>query len=136
MPVATVPRPRPTGGRFRWAICGLRFFSVTINYIDRQIIGILKQPLSRELDWSEIDYAKIVEWFQTAYAFGYLFSGRMMDWLGVKRGFPIIVFFWSIACAAHGAVRSVLGFQWARAALGLAEGGNFPGSRPWPNGFR
>ncbi len=122
------PTPTKAPGHYRWSICALLFFSVTINYVDRQIIGILKQPLSAELGWSEMDYARIVEWFQTAYAFGYLFGGRMMDFLGVKRGFPIIVFAWSLACALHGAVRSVVGFQWARAALGLAEGGNFPGA--------
>lgn len=127
------PPPAPESapgrvGRFRWAICGLLFFSVAINYIDRQIIGLLKAPLSAELHWSESDYASIAAAFQFAYAFGYLFGGRAMDWVGVKLGLPLSVLFWSIACAAHGLVRSVVGFSIARVGLGLAEGGNFPGA--------
>ena len=115
-------------GNFRWIICGLLFFSVTINYVDRQIIGLLKQPLSRELGWTETDYASIAAWFLWAYAFGYLLGGRVMDWIGVKIGLPVSVFLWSVACAAHGLVRSVVGFRTARVGLGLAEGGNFPGA--------
>ncbi|HUJ70954.1 MAG TPA: MFS transporter [Verrucomicrobiae bacterium] len=115
-------------GNFRWVICGLLFFSVAISYIDRQIIGLLKQPLSKELGWGENDYATIAAAFQVAYAFGYLFGGRAMDWLGVKLGLPLSVFLWSVACAAHGFVRSVVGFATARVGLGLAEGGNFPGA--------
>jgi ACS family hexuronate transporter-like MFS transporter len=145
-----------SGGGFRWAICGLLFFSVAVNYIDRNIIGILKMPLSRELGWGETDYAHIASAFQLAYAFGYLFGGRLMDWMGVKRGLPLMVLLWSLAAAAHGlcafipageTVRIALpwfpaaagtlawiipmtafGFMAARVALGLAEGGNFPGA--------
>ena len=140
-------------GRFRWAICGLLFFSVAINYIDRNIIGILKMPLSQELGWGETDYAHIASAFSFAYAFGYLFGGRLMDWLGVKRGLPLVVLAWSLAAAAHGLCAyiplgktfqlnlpwftgtvalllpmTVFGFMSARVMLGLAEGGNFPGS--------
>lgn len=142
----------PTPGRFRWSICGLLFFSVALNYIDRNIIGILKAPLSRELGWSETDYAHIASAFQFAYAFGYLVGGRFMDRVGVKRGLPLAVLCWSIAAAAHGLCGllprnetvtlslawlslgalvlplTVLGFMSARIALGLAEGGNFPGA--------
>jgi MFS transporter, ACS family, hexuronate transporter len=146
----------PRAGNFRWSICGLLFFSVAINYIDRNIIGILKMPLSQELGWSETDYAHIAAAFQFAYAAGYLFGGRMMDRWGAKKGLPFAVASWSLAAAAHGlcsllpkeAVVSfavpflattsqaaafvlpvtVLGFISARVALGLAEGGNFPGA--------
>lgn len=144
--------PTPAVGRFRWSICGLLFFSVALNYIDRNIIGILKQPLSRDLGWSETDYAHIASAFQFAYAFGYLFGGRLMDRFGVKRGLPFAVLLWSIAAAAHGLCAllptsetitislawlslgafvvplTVFGFMSARIALGLAEGGNFPGA--------
>jgi ACS family hexuronate transporter-like MFS transporter len=99
-----------------------------INYIDRQIIGILKPDLSRELGWTEDGYANIVAAFQFAYAFGYLFGGRFIDRIGVKRGFPVVVGLWSVACAAHGLVRSVAGFSVARLCLGLSEGGSFPGA--------
>ena len=144
--------PTPAGRRFRWSNCGLLFFSVALNYIDRNIIGILKQPLSRDLGWSETDYAHIASAFQFAYAFGYLFGGRLMDRFGVKRGLPFAVLLWSIAAAAHGLCAllptsetitislawlslgafvvplTVFGFMSARIALGLAEGGNFPGA--------
>src|SRR5215217_5424795 len=99
-PVAKMPAPKV--GHFRWSICGLLFFSVALNYIDRNIIGILKGPLSKELGWSETDYAHIASAFQFAYAFGYLFGGRLMDRIGVRRGLPLAVMVWSAAAAAHG----------------------------------
>src|SRR3954466_5243848 len=102
-PAVAMPA-RPAGGNFRWTICGLLFFSVAINYIDRNIIGILKSPLSKELGWSETDYAHIASAFQMAYAFGYLFGGRVIDWLGVKKGLPWFVLLWSLAAAGHGLV--------------------------------
>jgi ACS family hexuronate transporter-like MFS transporter len=90
------------GGNYRWVICGLLFFSVAINYIDRLVIGILKAPLSAKLGWSEIDYGNIAAAFSFAYAFGYLIGGRAMDRFGVKRGLPLFVLAWSLAAAAHG----------------------------------
>jgi ACS family hexuronate transporter-like MFS transporter len=144
---------RAAGGNFRWSICALLFFSVAVNYIDRNIIGILKMPLSKELGWGETDYAHIASAFSFAYAFGYLLGGRIMDWIGVKRGLPIFVLLWSFAAAAHGLCTyipldlpfhfklpwftgtivlampmTVFGFMSARVMLGLAEGGNFPGA--------
>src|ERR1700732_2315929 len=58
-------------GRYRWTICALLFFAATINYVDRQVIGILKPTLKRELHWSEVDYGNIIAAFQFAYALGY-----------------------------------------------------------------
>ena len=110
-------------GWYRWVICGLLFFATTINYIDRQVIGILKPTLQEELGWSEIDYGHIVFYFQMAYAAGYLLTGRMMDRMGVRRGLSVAVVIWSLAAMAHGLVRSVVGFSVARFGLGLAEGG-------------
>jgi MFS transporter, ACS family, aldohexuronate transporter len=89
-------------GKFRWAICALLFFSVAVNYVDRLIIGILKGPLSEKLGWSDSDYGYIAAAFSFAYAFGYLFGGRVMDRFGVKRGLPLFVFCWSLAAMAHG----------------------------------
>jgi ACS family hexuronate transporter-like MFS transporter len=117
--------PAPIGN-IRWQICALLFFSTAINYIDRQILGILKPQLSHDLMWSEHDYANIVATFQCTYAFGYLFGGRLIDRFGAKKGLSIASIFWSIACAAHGVVRSAFGFCCARFGLGLAEGCNFP----------
>src|SRR3954466_9567905 len=66
-------------GRRRWMICGLLFFAATVNYVDRQVIGILKPMLSEQFGWTEIDYGWIVFSFQTAYAIGLLFAGKLMD---------------------------------------------------------
>lgn len=113
-------------GNYRWAIVALLFFATTINYIDRQIIGILKPTLAKELHWDEIDYSNIVLAFQFAYAVGLLLVGRLMDWLGTKKGFSLAIIFWSIAAMTHALAKSVTGFAAARFALGLGESGNFP----------
>lgn len=115
-------------GYYRWVICGLLFFAATVNYIDRQIIGILKPTLQHEFHWSEIDYGNIIFAFQLAYASGFLLVGRIIDWLGTRKGFSLAVVLWSFAAMAHAAARSLIGFNAARFALGLGEGGNFPAS--------
>ena len=112
----------------RWYICTLLFFAATINYLDRQVIGILKPTLSEQFGWTDIDYGNIVFWFQTAYAVGLLVVGRVMDWLGTRKGFSLAVIFWSVAAAAHALASGVMGFAAARFALGLGEAGNFPAS--------
>lgn len=115
-------------GRYRWVICTLLFFAATINYIDRQVIGILKPTLQTEIGWTEVEYSWIVFWFQTAYAMGLLLVGRMMDWLGTRKGFSLAIIFWSVAAMGHALVSSVAGFSAARFLLGLGEAGNFPAS--------
>jgi ACS family hexuronate transporter-like MFS transporter len=89
-------------GQFRWVICGLLFTLVSLSYVDRLIIGILKKPIGTQLGWSEVDYGYIAAGFSFAYAFGYLFAGRAMDRLRVKRGLPLFVLIWSLAVAVHG----------------------------------
>ncbi len=118
--------PVPPGGHYRWLICALLFFATTVNYVDRQVIGILKPELMRELKWSEKDYADIVFSFQAAYALGYLLAGRLMDLIGVRLGFALAVVCWSLAAMGHALVRQVIGFKAMRFALGLSEGANFP----------
>lgn len=113
-------------GRYRWTICALLFFATTINYIDRQVTGILAPTLQAEFGWSEKQYADITSYWTAAYAVGFLFVGRFIDRVGVRVGFAVAVVLWSIAAAAHGAVSSILGFALARFALGLGESGNFP----------
>lgn len=125
-PMSAPSRSAARPGYFRWVICGLLFLATTINYIDRQVIGILKQKLEIELHWSETDYANIVFAFQLAYAAGYCLAGRFMDLAGVRLGYGLAVAVWSAAAAAHAVVQTVFGFQAARFGLGLAEGGNFP----------
>lgn len=117
-------------GRYRWTICALLFFAATINYIDRQVIGILKPTLMSKdgLGWNEIDYSNVVFWFQVAYAAGFIFMGRLMDRLGTRRGFSLSVLFWSLAAMAHSLAYSVTTFSIARFGLGIGESGNFPAS--------
>jgi MFS transporter, ACS family, hexuronate transporter len=134
-------------GYYRWVICFLLFLAATVNYIDRQVIGILKPTLQGEFGWSELDYADIVFSFQLAYAIGLVLAGRVMDKLGVKTGFSIAIVVWSLAAMAHAEAEiigvpaaavlsmfgmtysvSVAGFMAARFALGLGEAGNFPAS--------
>ncbi len=115
-------------GRYRWFICALLFFATTVNYMDRQVIGLLKPTLQADLHWNEIDYSNIIFSFQLAYAVGLVFIGRFMDWLGTRKGFSLAVFVWSIAAMGHAAARSVFGFSVARFALGLGESGSFPAS--------
>ena len=96
----------PTGrvGYYRWVICALLFFAATVNYIDRQVIGILKPTLMKEFQWGdERIYAAIVFSFQLAYAIGLLLAGRVVDRIGVRRGFSLAVIVWSIAAVAHAA---------------------------------
>ena len=113
-------------GNYRYTILGLLFLATTINYIDRQIIGLLKPTLEKEFAWSEGDYANIVFWFQVMYAIGYLLAGRFVDKVGAKIGYGISVLLWSIAAMLHGFMRSTTGFAIVRGGLGFWEGGNFP----------
>ncbi|TBW40843.1 MFS transporter [Siculibacillus lacustris] len=115
-------------GRYRWTICGLLFFSTTINYMDRQVLGLLKPTLMGELHWSESDFGDIVAAFSLFYAFGYVGVGRLMDKIGVRIGLPAAVAGWSLFACVHAFMGSVIGFKFARAGLGITEGGNFPAS--------
>jgi ACS family hexuronate transporter-like MFS transporter len=115
-------------GYYRWVICALLFFAATINYIDRQVIGILKPTLQTEIGWTEIEYSWIVFAFQAAYAIGLLVVGGLMDKFGTRKGFSLAIIFWSIAAMGHALARSVMGFSVARFFLGLGEAGNFPAS--------
>ena len=113
-------------GRYRWAICALLLAATTINYMDRQLIGILKPLLQGELGWSETDYGHIVLAFQAAYAIGLLLTGGIVDRIGTHRGFSIAIALWSLAAMAHALTRSLSGFITARFALGLGESAHFP----------
>jgi ACS family hexuronate transporter-like MFS transporter len=113
---------------YRWTICALLFVATTINYVDRQVLGILAPTLQRELHWTEADYGDIVSWFSFAYAFGFLVAGRVIDWIGVRRGLATAVVAWSIAAIGHAFARTAAGFSIARAMLGISESAIFPGS--------
>lgn len=127
--VADLPTRAATTSRlsyYRWMICALLFFATTVNYIDRQVLGILSKDLQKTFGWSEIDYGNIVAAFNAAYALGLLLAGRLMDRFGTKIGYSAALIFWSLAAMAHALARSAFGFGAARAALGLGEAGNFP----------
>ena len=112
--------------RYRWLIVSLLFFATTINYLDRQIIGLLKPILEKEFTWTETDFAHIVMAFTAAYAIGLLLAGRMIDKTGTRIGYSIAIVVWSVAGMLHALAKSVTGFVLARIGLGLGEAGNFP----------
>ena len=115
-------------GRYRWMICALLFAATMVNYMDRQAIALLKPLLTEQFKWSQIDYSNIVFAFQALYAVGYLVAGWLIDKIGVKVGLSLAVGLWSLACMGHGVAASVIGFCLARGALGLTQGGHFPGA--------
>ncbi len=113
-------------GNFRWVVVALLFFATTINYLDRQVIGLLKPTLEKELNWSETDYSFIVMCFTASYAIGLLIFGKIIDQIGSKLGYTISIIIWSIAAMFHALAKTSFGFGAARAVLGLGEAGNFP----------
>jgi ACS family hexuronate transporter-like MFS transporter len=132
---AEATRPSVTGpdmetglrpGRFRWTIVALLFFATTVNYIDRQVLGILAVPLQDEIGWSEAEYGFIVTAFQAAYAIGLIAFGRAIDWLGTRIGYVLSITWWSLAAMGHALAGSAFGFGVARFFLGIGEAGNFP----------
>ncbi|MGB6192824.1 MAG: MFS transporter [Terracidiphilus sp.] len=127
----------------RWTVCAMLFVATTINYMDRQVLSILKPALSGSVlhlqpllpGWptveasihlSDVDYGNILFCFQIAYALGVVFAGRLVDRLGCRKGYPIVTGLWSLAAMGHALVRTVFGFGVARFLLGLGESGNFP----------
>lgn len=119
---------RPDRSSFRWTIVGLLFAANAINYLDRQMIGILKPTLQHDLGWSESGYGNIVFWFQAAYAVGYVSFGRLIDRFGARIGLAASMMIWTGAHMAHALARSVMGFSIVRAVLGFGEAGAFPGA--------
>jgi len=127
---ASVPAPAgetaSTVGRYRWLICSLLFFATTVNYMDRQILSLLKPILDSQLKWTNTEFGWVNGAFQLAYAGGTLVFGAAIDKVGTKIGYAVSIAAWSVAAMSHALVGSVSGFITARVALGLGEGGNFP----------
>jgi len=113
-------------GHFRWVICAVLLFGTTKNYMDRQVIGILKNSLQHQFGWSEIDYGNLVFSFQAAYALGMVVVGRLIDTLGTRLGYGLAMAGWSLASMAHGVMNSLSGFMVVRFGLGFSEAGVFP----------
>jgi ACS family hexuronate transporter-like MFS transporter len=113
-------------GHFRWTIVALIFLATTINYIDRQVIGILAPTLQKEIGWSDIQYGYIVTAFTAAYAIGLPLMGRIIDIIGTKIGYVLALTGWSLAAIGHALAKSAFGFGIARFSLGIFEAANFP----------
>jgi MFS transporter, ACS family, hexuronate transporter len=120
------PEPSSAGSRYRWLVCALLFFATTINYVDRQILSLLKPILDTELHWTNAQFGQVNAAFQAAYAVGLLGFGAFIDRFGTRLGYALSIAAWSLAAIGHCLVGSVSGFFTARVALGLGEGGNFP----------
>ena len=112
--------------RFRWLIVALLFLATTVCYMDRQILALLKPILDRELGWSDTDYGKVNAAFFGVYAGSYAVFGWLIDRFGVRLGYAVSIFWWSLAAISHSLAGTVRGFFWARVGLGAGEGGNFP----------
>lgn len=116
----------PQNRNIRWWMLSLVFLATTINYLDRQVMGLLKPVLEKEFSWDEKDYSYIVMAFTTTYAIGYMAMGRFIDKVGTKIGYAVSLIVWSLASIGHGFVKSTIGFIVARSTLGISEAGNFP----------
>jgi ACS family hexuronate transporter-like MFS transporter len=126
MTAAAPAMPEVRVGRYRWMICFLLFMAVVINYVDRQMLGVLKPFMGPELGWSETDYADIVFYFQAAYAASYLLFGAFVDRVGARVGYATAFIIWQVAHIAHAFASGLSSFFVVRMALGVGEGGNFP----------
>jgi ACS family hexuronate transporter-like MFS transporter len=115
-------------GYFRWVICALLLLGTTKNYMDRQVLGVLKTTLQHDLGWNEIDYGNLVFAFQAAYAAGMVGVGWLIDRVGTRLGYALAMAFWSLASMAHAIGNSFSSFVIARSALGFGEAGVFPAS--------
>lgn len=123
---ATLSGAAERAGRYRWMIVALLFAATVINYVDRQMIGVLKPTLMTDLGWTEKDFAGVIIWFQFAYAIGYIAFGKIVDSAGARVGYAIAFVIWQIAHIAHGAASTMTQFAMARFGLGIGESGNFP----------
>ena len=128
LPSAEESRSSFRAGNFRWLICALLLFGMTKNYMDRQVLGVLKSTLQGDLGWNEIDYSNLVFAFQASYAAGMVAVGWLIDRLGVRLGYALAMVFWSLASMGHAIGSSFGNFLVARSALGFWEAGVFPAS--------
>src|SRR5499426_3644940 len=138
-PVATVETVGQRIGRYRWVICALLFFATTVNYVDRQVLGILAKDLQRPdaIGWTEVDYGNIVAAFNAAYAFGLLLAGRLMDRIGTRIGYALAIVWWSLAAMGHALAHTPFGFGVAAWDSASVKRETFPQrSRLSPSGFR
>ena len=122
---AVMPRGAPRG-RVRWTVCAMLFAATSINYMDRQVIAILKPTLEHSIGLTEIQYGYIVDAFQIAYATGLLVAGKFIDKFGTRIGYMLVMAVWSVAAMCHAFAGTAWEFAAARFFLGVGEAGNFP----------
>jgi len=118
-------------GRVRWTICAMLFLATTINYMDRQVLALLKPTLMQSvanhgIGLTEDSYGTIIAFFTLFYALGQLGAGRFVDKVGTRLGYIVIMAVWSLSAMGHALVNSVLELGIARSFLGIGESGNFP----------
>ncbi len=123
-PTRTVRKTQ--SGNFRWFICGLLFYATTVNYMDRVVMGILKNTISKDLHWTDDDYGTITAVFQFGYALMLPVAGRVIDWLGIRIGYTLAVLVWGLSSIAHAFAGNIVQFSIVRLGLGLGEAANFP----------
>lgn len=114
--------------RFRWVICALIFFEITINYVDRLVFGLVAPELQKLFGWQNADVSDVAFWFEVAYAIGLAFVGRFLDRVGTRLGLALSLAGWCLASVLHAGMSTVFGFKLARFCLGLSESGAFPGA--------
>jgi ACS family hexuronate transporter-like MFS transporter len=125
------------GKNLRWAICAMHFYATSVNYLDRQVLGILSVTLQHSIGWSDAQYGYIIAAFQVAYAIGIALSGRLIDRVGTRTGYAIVMGIWSVAAASHAFARSAFSFGVARFFLGSGESGTLlPPCKRRRSGFR
>ena len=115
-------------GNFRWVICGVLFLATTINYVDRQVLSILKPMIVHWPGWSELEYGRVISFFQLAYAAMMVVAGALIDRIGIRKGLAIAITFWSLAAMGHALSGTVASFMLWRILLGFGEAANFPAS--------
>jgi ACS family hexuronate transporter-like MFS transporter len=113
-------------GHVRWVVCALLFAATTLNYMDRMVLGLLKPTIQQSIHMTEADYGYVVVAFQIAYAAGMLIMGRLIDRVGTRIGYMVVMCIWSLSAWGHALANSVLEFGIARFCLGIGESGNFP----------
>src|ERR1700751_5441357 len=121
-------RSEQATSQVRWLICALFFFAASVNYMDRQVIGLLKPTLQAQFGWIKEGYSNIVVAFQFAYGSSLLFIGKLIDRIRTRKGATLAVLFWSISAMGHATATSVFQFAIARFSLGIGEAGSFPAS--------
>jgi ACS family hexuronate transporter-like MFS transporter len=110
----------------RWRIAILVSAAIAISYLDRQTLPVAIKAISKDIPLTNVQFSNLQSAFLLAYAFMYAGGGKLSDALGTRRGFMVIMIFWSLACASHGLALTFAMLAVSRFLLGMGEGGGFP----------